>query len=105
MQNDLGVGKGLADILEIVEAKVEVNDVPLGVAEPGLDSGDAVRGVGAVFGALAVLLHWPNNIGLALEHLLHEGGVADGDGIPEEENVGEFFFLGVKEGTAEERDE
>ena len=66
-----------------VEAKVEVNDVPLGVAEPGLDSGDAVRGVGAVFGALAVLLHWPNNIGLALEHLLHEGGVADGDGIPE----------------------
>ena len=55
--------------------------------------------------ALAVLLHWPNNFGFALEHLLHEGGVADGDGIPEEENVGGFFFLGVKEGTAEERAE
>lgn len=63
------LGGIFGDVFEIVQAPVEMNDVPLGVAEPGFDVFEAVGG-GAAVGGDAV------DVGLAFEKFADVEGVA-----------------------------
>ena len=79
-----------------------MDDVPLGVTKPGIDSFDSIGGIAAVLGAFTVLLHGANNLGFVFEHLLDEGCVADGDRVSEDQDLGKLIFLSMEKRTAED---
>src|SRR5690606_36744348 len=74
------------DAFEVVKAEVEVDDVPLRVAEPGVETFEAVRRAVAVLRA-ARIEHRPFDDRLAFEELLHRGRVADRYRVAEEEDA------------------
>ena len=83
----LGLGIGtlrgiVADVFEVVEAPIEVNDVPFAVAEPFGEIGEAVGG-GAAVGGDAV------DVRFAFELLPHVERVTDGDAIADEQHARE----------------
>lgn len=74
------LGGIFGDVFEIVEAPVEMDDVPLGVAEPGFDVFEAIRGRAAVGGDAM-------DVGFAFEHFADVEGVAHGDGVADQEDA------------------
>ena len=69
-------------IAEVVQAPIEVDDLPLAVAQPSLDLGQAMARVAAVgIGA--------DHIRLAFETLADLPGVADGNGIAKDQDIGQ----------------
>jgi hypothetical protein len=82
-------GKGVIDVLDVVEADVEVDDVPRFCIEPVVEALEGVGGVGAVF-------WWAVDVGFVAEEFADGEGVADGDRVAEEEDareVGDVFDL------------
>ena len=86
-----GIGKVLAirtHVFEVVETPVEVDDVPLFSFTAGFEPLVEILesfGGGAAVGERAV------DVGLAIEHGSDVNGVADGDGVSDEENAGKAF--------------
>jgi len=58
----------------------EVNHIPLRVAEPALQVGDPVRGRPAIGGDAV-------DVRLALQQFPHREGVADGDGVADQQDT------------------
>ena len=70
-----------------MDAEIEMDDVPLSVAEPDFEFLQAVGGGAAVFGGTV-------DVGLAGEGGANREGVAAGDGIADEEDAGKLRIVG-----------
>jgi len=77
---------GFVEVLEVVEAEVEVDDVPFCFAEPRIEQLDSV---GCVCGVAGVVV----DAGLGCEQVSCGGEVADGDGVADEQDLREGGLL------------